>query len=148
MLYSAWIKFLVQSKLKVILEQHLLFSHSGMSYSVTPGQQCTRLPCPSLFPLVCSNACPFSQWCHPTISSSVVPFSSCPQSFPASGSLPMSWLFATGGQNFGASASASILPMNIQEWFPLRFTGLFSFLSKRFSRSSLNGLVVFPTFST
>ena len=74
-------------------------------------------------PGVCSNSCPLSQWCHPTISSSVVPFSSRPQSFPASGSFPMSQLFTSGGQNSGASASASVLPMNIQDWFPLGWTG-------------------------
>ena len=68
--------------------------------------------------------CPLSRWCHPTISSSVIPFSSCPQSFPPSGSFPISWLFASGGQIIGASASASVLPMNIQDWFPLGWTGL------------------------
>ena len=77
-------------------------------------------------PGVCSNSCPLSWWCHPTISSSVGPFSSCPQSFPASGCFPKSWLFASGGQSIGASASASVLPMNIQDWFPLEFTGLIS----------------------
>ena len=71
---------------------------------------------------VCSNSCPLSQWCHPTISSSVVPFSSCPQSFPTSGSFPMSWLFVSGGQNIGASASASVLPMNILDWYLLGLT--------------------------
>ena len=73
---------------------------------------------------VCSNLCPLNQWCHPTISSSVLPFSSCPQSFPASGSFLMSWLFSSGGQSIRASASASVLPMNIQDWFPLGLTGL------------------------
>ena len=81
------------------------------------GLQHPRLPCPSPSPRVCSNSCPFSQWCHPTISSSVAPFSSCPQSFPASKSLPTSQLFTSGGQSIGASAS--VLPMNIQDWFPL-----------------------------
>ena len=80
-----------------------------------------------------SNSCPLSQWCHPTMSSSVVPFS-CPQSFPASGSFPMSQLFTSGGQSIGASASASVLPMNIQGWFPLGLTGLISLLSKGLSR--------------
>ena len=79
--------------------------------------QHTRLPCPSLPPGICSNTRPLSRWCHPTISSSVAPFSSCPQSFPASGSFPVSWLFASGGQSIGASAS--VLPMNSQGWFPL-----------------------------
>ena len=81
-------------------------------------------PCLSLSPGVYSNSCPFSQWWHPTISSSVAPFSSCPQSFPAPGSFPMSRLFASGGQSIGASASASVLPVNIQGWFPLGLTGL------------------------
>ena len=87
---------------------------------------------PSGSPGVCSNSCPLSQWCHPTISSSVVPFSSCPQSFPASGSFPVSQTFASGGQSIGASAS--VLPMNSQGWFPLGLTGLISLLSKGLSR--------------
>ena len=93
-----------------------------------------RLPCPSLSPWACSNSCPWSQWCHPTISSSVAPFSSCPQSFPASGSFPLSQSFASGGQSIRASASVSVLPMNIQGWFPLGLTGLISLLSKGLSR--------------
>ena len=93
-----------------------------------------RLPCPSLSPWVCSNSCPRSQWCHPTISFSVTHFSSCFQSFPASGSFPTSQFFASGGQSIGASASASVLPMNIQGWFPLGLTGLISLLSKGLSR--------------
>ena len=92
--------------------------------------QHTRYACPSLSPRVCSNSCPLSRWYHPTISSSVVPFSSSPQSFPASGSFPMSGLFTSGGQSIGASASASVLPMNIQDWFSLGFTGWISLLSK------------------
>ena len=95
---------------------------------------CTRLPCSSLSPRVCSNSCPLSQWCHPTISSSAAPFSSFHQSFPASGSFPVSWFFTSGGQSIGASASTSALPMNIQGWFPLGLTGLISLLSKRLSR--------------
>ena len=83
-----------------------------------------RIPCPSLFPRVCSDSCPLNLWCHPTISSSVVPFSSCLQSFPASGSFPVSWLFPSGGWSIGASASASVHPMNSQGWFPLILTGL------------------------
>ena len=90
----------------------------------------TRLPCPSPSPRVCSNSCPLSQWCHPTISSSVTPFSSCLQSFPASGSFPVIWLFASGGYSIGASASASVLPVSIQGWFPLGLTGLISLQSK------------------
>jgi len=91
-------------------------------------RQHARLPFPSLSPRVCSNSYPLSWWCHPTISSSVVPFSSCPQSFPASGSFPMSWLFASGGQSIRASVLASVLPMNIQGWFPLGLTGLYQCL--------------------
>ena len=89
-----------------------------------------RLPCPSLSPWVCSNSCLLSHWWHPTISSSVAPFSSCPQSFLASGSFPVNQLFASGGPRIGASASASILPMNIHSLFPLGLTGLISLLSK------------------
>ena len=96
------------------------------------GLQHTRLICPPLSPGVCSNSCPLSQWCYPPISSSVVPFSCCPQFFPVSGSFPMSWLFASGGQSIGASAS--VLPMNILDWFPLGLTGLISLLSKGLSR--------------
>ena len=88
------------------------------------GLQHTRLPCPSPSPGACSNSCPLSWWCHPTNSSSVVPFSHCPLSFLASESFPMSQLFASGGQSIGASASASVLPMNIQDWFPLGLIGL------------------------
>ena len=102
-----------------------------MSYSLWPhGLQHVRLPCPSPSPRLCLNPCPLSQWCHPT---SVTPFS-CPQSFPASGSFPVSQLFPSGGQSIGASASASVLPMNIQDWFPLEWTGLISLTSKGLSR--------------
>ena len=93
-----------------------------------------RLPCPSPSPGACSNSCPLSQWCHPTISSSVIPFPSCLQSFPASGSFPISWLFASGGQSIGASPLASVLPINIQDWFPLGLTSLISLQSKGLSR--------------
>ena len=93
-----------------------------------------RLPCPSLSPKVCSDSCPLSQWCHPTVSSFVIPFSFCPQSFPASGSFPMSWLFASGGQSIWVSAS--VLPVNIQDWFPLGWTGWISLQSKGLSRQS------------
>ena len=95
-----------------------------------------RLPCPSLSHRVCS--CPLGQWCHPTISSSVAPFSSCLQSFPASGSFPMSWLFTSGGQSIGASALASVLLMTNQGWFPLAWTGLISLQSKGLSRVLLH----------
>ena len=88
------------------------------------GLQHSRLPCPPLSPGVCSDSYPLSQWCHPTISSPVVPFSSCPQSFPTLGSFAMSQLFASGGQSVGASALASVLPMNIQDWFLVGLTCL------------------------
>ena len=96
--------------------------------------QHVRLPYPSLPPGVCSNSCPLSRWCHPTISSSVTPFSSCPQSFPASGAFLLSQLFTSGGQSIGASASASVLLMTIQGLFPLELTGLISLQSKELSR--------------
>ena len=95
-------------------------SHSVMSHSLQPHElQHARPPCPSPTPRVYSNSCPLSWWCHPAISSSVVPFSSCPQSLPASGSFPMSQLFAWGGPSIGVSASASVLPMNTQDWSSL-----------------------------
>ena len=120
----------------------LLFSHSVVSESLWPhGPQHARLPCPPPYPGVCSNSCPLSQWCHPTISSSFVPFSSCLQSLPASGSFPVSQLFASGNQSIGASASASVLPMNIQGWFPLGLTGLISLQSKGLSRVFSNTTV-------
>ena len=103
------------------------FSCSVVSNSLWPhGLQHTRLPCPSPTPGACLNSCPSSQWCHLAISSSVIPFSSCLQFFPASGSFPKSQFFASGGQSIGVSASASVFPMNIQDWFPLRCTGWIS----------------------
>ena len=109
-----------------------------MSSSSWPrGLQHTRLPCPSPSPGAYPNSCPLSQWCNPTISSFVSSFSSCPQSFPASGSFPMSQLF-TSGQSIGASASASVIPINIQGWFPLGLTGLISLQSKALSRVSIS----------
>ena len=113
-----------------------------MSDSLQPhGLQHTRPPCSSPTPGAYSNSCPLSRRCHPTISSSVVPFSSCLQSFPASGSFPVSWLFALGGQSSGASASASVLPMNIQHLFPLGLTGLISSQSKGLSEVFSNTTV-------
>ena len=113
----------------------LLLSHSVGSDSLRPQElQHSMFPCPSPTPGVCWNSCPLSWWCHPTISSSVLPFSSCPHSFLTSGSLPMHWLLASGGQSIGASASASVLPMNIQDWFPLELTGLIPLLSRGVSR--------------
>ena len=111
------------------------FSRSVVSDSLWPhGPQHARPPCPSPTPGVYSDSCPSRQWCHPTISSSVVPFSSCLQSFPASGSFQMSQLFASGGQSIGISASTSVLPMNIQDWFPLGWTGWISLQSKGLPR--------------
>ena len=118
------------------------FSRSVVSNSLRPhGLQHARLPCPSPTPRAYSNSCPLSRWCHPTISSSVVPFSSCLQSFPASGSFPMSQFFASGGQRIGVSASASVLQMNIQNWFPLGLTGLISLQFKGLSRVLTNTTV-------
>ena len=96
--------------------------------------QHTRPPCPLPIPRVHTNPCPSSRWCHPIISSSAIPFS-CPQSFPASGSCPMSWLFTSGGQSIGVSVSASVLPKNIQGWLPLGLTGWISLQSRGLSRS-------------
>ena len=113
-----------------------------MSDSLWPhGLQYARPPCPSPTPGVDSNSCPLHRWCHPTISSSVIPYSSCLQSFPASGSFLMSWLFTSDGQIIGASALASVLPINIQDWFPLRLTGLIFLQSKRLSRIFANTTV-------
>ena len=113
-----------------------------MSDSLWPhGLQHNRLPLPSPTPTACSNSCPLSQWCHPIISSSVIPFSSCLQSFPASRSFPMSQVFASGDQNIGVSASASVLPMNIQDWFPLGWTGWISLQVKGLSRLFSNTTV-------
>ena len=114
------------------------FSHSVVSLC---DPMHARPPCPSPTPRVHPNTCPSSQWCHPTISSSVVPFSSCPQSFPASGSFQMSQLFPSGGQNIGVSASASVLPMNSQDWSPLGWTGWISLQSKGLSRVFSNTTV-------
>ena len=112
----------------------LQFSCSVVSDSLLPhGLQHTRLPCWSPTPGAYSKSCPLSWWCHPTISSSAIPFSFCLQSFPALGCFLMSWLFATGGQGSGASASASVLPKNIQDWFPLGLISLISLQSKGLS---------------
>ena len=111
------------------------FNLSVLSDSLQPlGLQHTRPPCPSPTPRVYWNPCPLGHWCHPTISSCVIPFSSCPQSFPTPRSLPVSQLSASGGQSIGVSASASVLPMNIQDWFPLGWTGWISLQSKGLSR--------------
>ena len=105
------------------------------------GLRHARLPCPSRTPRACSNSCPLSPWCHATISSSVVPFSSCLQPFPASGCFPVSQFFASGGQSIGVSASASVLPMNTQDWSPLGSTGWISLQSKGLSRVFSNTTV-------
>ena len=117
------------------------FSRSVVSDSLWSHEpQHTRLPCPSPTG-VYLNPCPLSRWCHPTVSSSVVPFSSYPQSFPESGSFQMSQLFASGGQSIGVSASASVLPMNTQDWSPLGWAGWISLQSKRLSRVFSNTTV-------
>ena len=119
------------------------FSPSTMSNSLRPhGLQHATLPGPSPFPRTCSNSCPLSQWCHPTISYSVIPFSSCLQSFPASGTFPVSQFFTSGGQSIGVLASAPVLPMNyVQGWFPLGWTSWISLQSKELSRVFSNTTV-------
>ena len=118
------------------------FSRSVTSDSLRPHEpQHTRPPCPSPTPGVHPNPCPLSWWCHPTNSSPVVPFSSCPQSFSASGSFQMSQLFASGGQSIGVSVSASVLPINTQDWYPLGWTGWISLKSKGLSRVFSNTTV-------
>ena len=120
--------------ISLIVDMTAVYSLSHVWPFETHGLQNTGLPCPLLSPRVCSNSCSLSQWCHPTSTSSVALFC-CPQSFPASGSFSISWLFTSGGQNNVVSASASDLPMNIQGWFPLRLTGLIYLLSKGLSRA-------------
>ena len=118
------------------------FSHSVASDSLQPHElQHARPPCPSSNPGVHPHPCPSGRWCHPTISSSVVPFSSCPQSLPGSGACQMSQLFTSGGQNIGVSASTSVLPMNTQDWSPLGWTGWVSLQSKGLSRVFSNTTV-------
>ena len=118
------------------------FSCSVMSDSLQPHElQHARLPCPSPTPRVHPNSCPSSQWCHPIISSSVVPFSACPQSFPASGSFQISQLFTSGGQSIGVSTSTSVLPVDTQDWSPLGWTGWISLQSKGLSRVFSNTTV-------
>ena len=120
---------------KIFLIKESQFSRTIVSDYLWPHEsQHARPPCPSPTPRVYSNSCPSSQWCRPAISSSVVPFSTCPQSLPALGPFPMSQLFAWGGQSTGVSASASVLPMNTQDWFPSEWTGWISLQSKGPSR--------------
>ena len=126
----------------VRMESLFQISHLVVSDSLQPhGLQHPRPPCPSPTHRVYSNSCPLSQWCHPTISSSVIPFSSHLQSFPASGSFQMSQFFTSGGQSIGVSASVSVLPMDIQDWFPLGWTGWISLQSKGLSRVFSNTTV-------
>ena len=131
--YIQWNDFL-KSITQILVSSHIIssvqFRRSVMSDSLWPHEsQHTRRPCPSPTPGVHPNPCPLSRWYHPAISSSVVPFSSCPQSLPASEFFPMSKLFTWGGQSIGVSASASVLPMNIQDWSPLGWTGWISLQS-------------------
>ena len=136
-LKTDWINFLY-----VIIFSSVQFSHSVVSNSLQPhGPQHARPSCPSPTPRVYSNSSPLSRWCHPTISSPVIPFSSCPQSSPASGSFQMSQLFASDGQNIGVSASTSVLPMNTQDWSPLGWTDWISLQSKGLSRVFSNTTV-------
>ena len=132
-----------ESTLTVIkTDDSVQFSYLVMSDSLWPHElQHARPPCPSPTPRVHSNPCPLSWWCHPTISSSVVPFSFCPQFLPASGSFPMSQLFTWGGPSIGVSASTSVLPMNTKDWSPLGWTGWISLQSKGLSRVFSNTTV-------
>ena len=141
------IKSTVRYHLTPVRISSVHFSCSVMSDSLWPhGLQHTRHPCPSPTPRACSNSSPSIQWCHPTISSSVIPFSSCLQSFQASGSLQMSQFFASGGQCIGASAS--VLPMNIHDGFPLGWTGLIFLHSKGLSRALFNTIQKYQFFGT
>ena len=134
---SVWVVLVVRVQFSSVQ-----FSSSVVSDSLRPHEpQHARPPCPTPNTGACPNSCPLSQWCHPTISSSVIPFSSYPQSFPASGSFQMSQLFASGGQGIGASALTSDLPMNTQDWSPLGWTGWISLQSKALSRDSSNTTV-------
>ena len=130
-----WQKFTVLTANVVVIQSLSSVWLFAIAWTAGPAS------CPSLLPGVCLSSCLLSRWCHPTISSSVPSFSYCPQSFPASGSFPVSWLFTSAGQSIGASASASVLPMNIQGWFPLGLTGLISLQSKGLSRVFSNTTV-------
>ena len=133
---------MLQQCTKINLYSSLQFSHSVVSDSLQPHElQHPRPPCPSPTPGVYPNPCLSSQWCHPAISSSVIPFSSCPQSFPESGSFQMSQFFASGSQSIRVSASKSVLPMNTRDWSPLGWTGWISLQSKGLSRVFSNTTV-------
>ena len=135
--------------LRSIVFSSVQFSRSVLSDSLRPHElQHARPPCPSPTPGVYPNPCPSSWWCHPAISSSVIPFSSCPQSLPASGSFPMSQLFTWGGQSIGVSASTSVLPMNTQDWSPLGWTGWISLQSRVFSNTVVQKHQFFYCLST
>ena len=126
----------------LLIKSSVQFSRSVVSDSLRPHEpQHPRPPCPTPTPRVYPNSCPLSPWCHTIISSSVVPFSSCPQSFQLSGYFQMSQLFTSGGQSIGVSASTSVLPVNIQNWFPLRLSGWISLQSKGLSRVLSNTTV-------
>ena len=134
--------FSCQMKFRKFQQYSVQFSHLVLWDSLWPhGVQHSRPSCPSPIPRAYSNSCPLSWWCHPTISSSVIPFSSCLQSFPASGSFLMSQFFASGGQNIGASATVSVLPVNIQDWFLLGWAGWIFLQSKGLSRVFSNTTV-------
>ena len=142
--YTSGIKWKILISVFFLKSKSHQFSsvHSVMSNSLRPHElQHARPPYPSQTPRVYSNSCPSSRWCHPATSSSVIRFSSCPQSLPASGSFPMSQLFTWGGQSTGVSASASVLPMNTQDWCPLAWTGWISLQSKGLSRVCSNTIV-------
>ena len=142
LIYKVVIVSYIQKSDIICMYISVQFSLSVMSDSLQPhGLQHTRPPCPSPTPGVHANPCLSSQWCHPAISSSVVPFSSCPQSFPASGSFPVNQLFASGGQSIRVSASTSVLSMNTQDWSPLGWTGWISLQSKGLSRVFSNTTV-------
>ena len=128
-------------RMATVLQFSSVQSLSHVQLFATPWLQHARPPCPLPIPGACSNSCPLSRWCHPTISSSVIPISSCPESFPTSGSFQMSQLFTSGGQNIEVSVSVSILPMNIQNSFLLRWTGCISLQSKGLSRVLFNTTV-------
>ena len=134
--------FTYTTSLSLVQFNSVQFTPSVVSDSLWPHElQHTRPPCPSPAPGVYPNPCPSSRWCRPTISSSIVPFSSCPQSFPTPGSFPMSQFFTSGGQTIGVSASTSVLPMNTQDWSPLGWTGWISLQSKGLSRVFSNTTV-------
>jgi len=138
-----WVILTISTRASLVAQfSSVQFSHSVVSDCLQPHEpQNARPPCPSPTPGVYPNLCPLSRWCHPTISSSVIPFSSCPQSSPASGYFQISQLFAWGGQSIGVSASTSVLPMNTQDWSPLGWTGWISFQSKVLSRVFFNTTV-------